>query len=189
MTSAEPCAGSCSCCTRGSGGSSCHRSWASAPGCRRPGRPRDWKEAGAWQQLHELLLAELVPLIALMGLPLVGFAAEPGVGVSSCLLLLCGFGFAYGLGLQRPFLDALPQDGQGQACGLLGSGNMTLQGVGLARAVPARWPQGSNRQRHRPQAARRRYCRLDSHPAPAHLPGPRPERLNRIRERHRTACA
>jgi len=50
--------------------------------------------------------------------------------VSSPLLLLCGFGFAYGLGLQRPFLDALPQDGQGQAFGLLGSGNMTLQGVG-----------------------------------------------------------
>ena len=74
----------------------------------------------------------VVPLIALMGLPLVGFAAEPGVGVSSCLLLLCGFGFAYGLGLQRPFLNALPQHGQGQAFGLLGSGNMTLQGVGPA---------------------------------------------------------
>ncbi|MFB7066302.1 S1 RNA-binding domain-containing protein [Streptomyces sp. NPDC056300] len=74
----------------------------------------------------------VVPLIALMGLPLVGFAAEPGVGVSSCLLLLCGFGFAYGLGLQRPFLDALPQDGQGHAFGLLGSGSMTLQGVGPA---------------------------------------------------------
>ncbi|MGW0957669.1 MFS transporter [Streptomyces gelaticus] len=74
----------------------------------------------------------VVPLIVLMGLPLVGFAAEPGVGVSSCLLLLCGFGFAYGLGLQRPFLDALPQDAQGQAFGLLGSGNMTLQGVGPA---------------------------------------------------------
>ncbi|WP_406117950.1 MFS transporter [Streptomyces sp. NBC_00989] len=72
----------------------------------------------------------VVPLIALAGLPLIGFAAEPGVGVSSCLLLLCGFGFAYGLGLQRPFLDALPHDGQGQAFGLLGSGSMTLQGVG-----------------------------------------------------------
>ncbi|NML52775.1 MFS transporter [Streptomyces sp. R302] len=74
----------------------------------------------------------VVPLTALMGLPLVGFAAEPGVGVSCCLLLLCGFGFAYGLGLQRPFLDALPHDGQGQAFGLLGSGGMTLQGVGPA---------------------------------------------------------
>ncbi|MER0240698.1 MFS transporter [Streptomyces sp. HSW2009] len=72
----------------------------------------------------------VAPLVALAGLPLFGFAAEPGVGVSSCLLLLSGLGFAYGLGLQRPFLDALPQDGQGQAFGLLGSGSMTLQGVG-----------------------------------------------------------
>ncbi|WP_103534470.1 MFS transporter [Streptomyces sp. SM11] len=72
----------------------------------------------------------VVPLVALAGLPLIGFAAEPGVGVSSCLLLLSGLGYAYGLGLQRPFLDALPQDGHGQAFGLLGSGSMTLQGVG-----------------------------------------------------------
>lgn len=74
----------------------------------------------------------VVPLAALMGLPLAGFAAEPGVAVSCALLLLTGSGFAYGLGLQRPFLDALPRDGQGQAFGLLGSGNMTLQGVGPA---------------------------------------------------------
>ncbi|MFH9236778.1 MFS transporter [Streptomyces anulatus] len=72
----------------------------------------------------------VVPLVTLAGLPLIGFAAEPGVGVSSCLLLLSGLGYAYGLGLQRPFLDALPQDGRGQAFGLLGSGSMTLQGVG-----------------------------------------------------------
>ncbi|MFJ3325135.1 MFS transporter [Streptomyces griseus] len=72
----------------------------------------------------------VVPLVALAGLPLLGFAAEPGVGVSACLLLLSGLGYAYGLGLQRPFLDALPEDGQGQAFGLIGSGSMTLQGVG-----------------------------------------------------------
>ncbi|MFI7366103.1 MFS transporter [Streptomyces sp. NPDC050149] len=72
----------------------------------------------------------VVPLVAMAGLPLIGFAAEPGVGVSSGLLLLSGLGYAYGLGLQRPFLNALPQDGQGQAFGLLGSGSMTLQGVG-----------------------------------------------------------
>ncbi|MEU4178132.1 MFS transporter [Streptomyces sp. NPDC026589] len=72
----------------------------------------------------------VAPLVALAGLPLIGFAAEPGVGASSGLLLLSGLGYAYGLGLQRPFLDALPQDGRGQAFGLLGSGSMTLQGVG-----------------------------------------------------------
>ncbi|WP_354598304.1 MFS transporter [Streptomyces sp. JL1001] len=48
----------------------------------------------------------VVPLVALAGLPLIGFAAEPGVGVTSCLLLISGLGYAYGLGLQRPFLDA-----------------------------------------------------------------------------------
>ncbi|MGW0984608.1 MFS transporter [Streptomyces xiamenensis] len=72
----------------------------------------------------------VVPLIALTGLPLVGFAAQPGVGVSSCLLLLSGLGYAYQLGLQRPFLNALPQDGRGQAFSLLGAGSITLQGVG-----------------------------------------------------------
>ncbi|MCE7081755.1 MFS transporter [Streptomyces sp. ST2-7A] len=72
----------------------------------------------------------VVPLIALTGLPLVGFAARPGVGVSSCLLLLSGLGYAYQLGLQRPFLNALPQDGRGQAFSLLGAGSITLQGVG-----------------------------------------------------------
>ncbi|MCX3289721.1 hypothetical protein OR263_23930 [Streptomyces sp. NEAU-H22] len=70
--------------------------------------------------------------MGLTGLPLVGFAAEPGVGVSSCLPLISGFGSAYGLGPQRPFLDAQPQDGQGHAFGLLGSGGMTLRGVGPA---------------------------------------------------------
>ncbi|WP_051944242.1 MFS transporter [Streptacidiphilus rugosus] len=74
----------------------------------------------------------VVPLVLLMGLPLLGFAAEPGRFVAGGLLLCTGFGFANGLGLQRAFLDALPERGQGQAFGLLGSGNMTLQGVGPA---------------------------------------------------------
>jgi predicted MFS family arabinose efflux permease len=72
----------------------------------------------------------VVPLIALMGLPLIGFAGNPGRPLSAALLLLAGCGFAYGLGLQREFLTALPEQGQGQAFGLLGSGNMTLQGLG-----------------------------------------------------------
>ncbi|MGW7260191.1 MFS transporter [Streptomyces sp. NPDC054834] len=72
----------------------------------------------------------VVPLIVLMGLPLVGFAGDPGRPLSVVLLLLAGCGFANGLGLQREFLAALPERGQGQAFGLLGSGNMTLQGLG-----------------------------------------------------------
>ncbi|WP_256177898.1 MFS transporter [Kitasatospora aureofaciens] len=72
----------------------------------------------------------VVPLIALMGAPLIGFATEPGRLLAAALLLCTGCGFAYGLGLQREFLAALPEHGQGQAFGLLGSGHMTLQGVG-----------------------------------------------------------
>ena len=74
----------------------------------------------------------VVPLVALLGLPLLGFAAAPGPWPAAALLLLTGAGFAYGLGLQRVFLDALPADGQGQAFGLVNSGNMTLQGLGPA---------------------------------------------------------
>ena len=72
----------------------------------------------------------VVPLIALMGLPLLAFADDPGRPLAAGLLLLAGCGFANGLGLQREFLAALPAQDQGQAFGLLGSGNMTLQGVG-----------------------------------------------------------
>ncbi|MBW8704036.1 hypothetical protein MBT84_31020 [Streptomyces sp. MBT84] len=72
----------------------------------------------------------VVPLIALMGLPLIGFAGNPGRPLSAGLLLLAGCGFANGLGLQREFLAALPEQSQGQAFGLLGSGYMTLQGLG-----------------------------------------------------------
>jgi predicted MFS family arabinose efflux permease len=72
----------------------------------------------------------VVPLIVLMGVPLLGFATEPGRGVAAILSLLTGSGFAFGLGLQRPLLAAVPATRQGQAFGLLGSGTMTLQGLG-----------------------------------------------------------
>jgi predicted MFS family arabinose efflux permease len=72
----------------------------------------------------------VVPLVALMGAPLLGFAVQPGCLAAAALLLLAGCGFANGLGLQREFLAALPARSQGQAFSLLGSGNMTLQGVG-----------------------------------------------------------
>lgn len=72
----------------------------------------------------------VVPLIVMMGVPLLAFVAEPGRVVAAVLLLLSGSGFAFGLGLQRPFLAAVPTTGQGQAFGLLGSGLMTLEGLG-----------------------------------------------------------
>ncbi|WP_242910327.1 MFS transporter [Actinomadura terrae] len=83
-----------------------------------------------------------VPLMALFGLPLLPLALPVPLPAAAALLLLCGCGFAYELGVQRPFVDALPADGRGQAFGLLSTGLMTLQGVGpvvlgaLAEVLP-----------------------------------------------------
>jgi transposase len=56
LTTGPCCRGSCSCCTPGSAGSTCRRSSASARAWR---RLRAWHQAGVWEKLHELLLAEL----------------------------------------------------------------------------------------------------------------------------------
>ena len=74
--------------------------------------------------------ALVVPLVAWMGLPLLGLAADPPAQVCALLLLASGTGFSYAIGLQRSFVDALPARNQGQAFGLLSSGMMTLQGIG-----------------------------------------------------------
>ncbi|MFD7502303.1 MFS transporter [Streptomyces sp. NPDC059850] len=71
----------------------------------------------------------VVALVAVLGLPLVGFVLDPPYAVCAVLLLISGTGFAYGLGLQRDFLDALPEESRGQAFGLLTSGLMSFQGV------------------------------------------------------------
>lgn len=74
--------------------------------------------------------ALVVPLAGWLGLPLLGLVADPSAPVCALLLLASSMGFSYAIGLQKPFLDALPSSNQGQAFGLLGSGLMTLQGIG-----------------------------------------------------------
>ncbi|MFD0690374.1 MFS transporter [Actinomadura fibrosa] len=83
-----------------------------------------------------------VPLMAVFGLPLVPFAAPLPAVCAAVLLLVCGCGFAYELGIQRPFVEALPEEGRGQAFALLSMGLMTSQGMGplvlggLAEVMP-----------------------------------------------------
>jgi predicted MFS family arabinose efflux permease len=72
----------------------------------------------------------VVPLIALLGLPLAVFLLDPPYAGCAAVLCASGTGFAYGLGLQRVFLDSLAEPVRGQGFGLLASGLMTLQGVG-----------------------------------------------------------
>ncbi|MEU8174695.1 MFS transporter [Microbispora hainanensis] len=73
-----------------------------------------------------------VPLALLLGAPLLGFAARPGVAGAAALAALAAAGLAYNLGLQRRFLDAVPEKVRGQAFGLQTSGLMTAQALGAA---------------------------------------------------------
>ncbi|GIH04681.1 MFS transporter [Rhizocola hellebori] len=72
----------------------------------------------------------VAPLIALLGIPLILLAVNPPPAVSVIALGFGGAGFSYLLGLQQAFLDAVPVPHRGQAFGLLGTGLMTLQGLG-----------------------------------------------------------
>ncbi|WP_405141045.1 MFS transporter [Sphaerisporangium sp. NBC_01403] len=80
------------------------------------------------------------PLMIALGVPLLVFALHPGVMASAVLAALSGACLAYNLGLQRPFLDAVPEEVRGQAFGLQNAGTMTSQalGAGLVGAL-AEW--------------------------------------------------
>ncbi|AVT36354.1 MFS transporter [Plantactinospora sp. BB1] len=83
----------------------------------------------------------LAPWLALLlGAPMLGFAAGPGLIAAVTLFGLATFGFAFQLGLARRFLAAVPEQRRGQAFGLLSTGLMTAQGLsaGLAGLL-AEW--------------------------------------------------
>jgi Major Facilitator Superfamily len=69
------------------------------------------------------------PLVAAMGLPLLAMPWRPPLPLAALALLACGAGFAYQLGLQRPFLDSLPERRRGQGFGLNATGAMGGQGL------------------------------------------------------------
>lgn len=70
-----------------------------------------------------------LPLALLTGLPLLGFLFTPPLGVALPLLVVSGVGAGYALGLQQPFLDAVPVARRGLAFGLRGTGLMGGQGL------------------------------------------------------------
>jgi MFS family permease len=71
-------------------------------------------------------------LAALLGVPLLFLVADPPVVLVLGLLVASGAGFAYQLGLQGRFLDAVPEPLRGQAFALLSTGLMSLQGLAPA---------------------------------------------------------
>jgi predicted MFS family arabinose efflux permease len=82
-----------------------------------------------------------LPLLLALGAPLLLMATTPPVAVAAVLLLLAGALLAYELGLQRRFLDAVPESSRGQAFGLLSTLLMFGQGLApvAAGAVAGVW--------------------------------------------------
>jgi hypothetical protein len=73
-----------------------------------------------------------VPLAAVSLLPMAAFGGHPPLPVAVALLLLTGLCAAYALGMDRWFVEEVPDDKRGQAMSLMGAGIMTLQGIGMA---------------------------------------------------------
>jgi hypothetical protein len=69
------------------------------------------------------------PLVVTMGAPLLALPFRPPLLLAAVALLTCGAGFAYQLGLQQAFLDALPESRRGQGFGLNSTGAMGGQGL------------------------------------------------------------
>ncbi|MFZ3568104.1 MFS transporter [Streptomyces sp. BH097] len=78
-----------------------------------------------------------LPLASATLLPLIGYALTPGLAWAVVILLLAGAGSAYTLGLDRWFVDAVPEELRGRAMALHSAGLMTIQGVGTALAGAA----------------------------------------------------
>ena len=74
----------------------------------------------------------VLPLAAVSLLPMVAFAMNPPLALGIGLMLLTGLCAAYTLGMDRWFVEAVPDRQRGQAMSLLGAGVMTLQGLGMA---------------------------------------------------------
>ncbi len=74
------------------------------------------------------------PLAVGIGVPMLAFWFRPPLPAAVAVLLVSGLGFAYQLGLQRAFLDSLPERLRGQAFGLYTTGAMGGQGLGPVAA-------------------------------------------------------
>lgn len=72
-----------------------------------------------------------LPLAAVSLLPLAAFAFHPPLPLAIVLLVLSGLCAAYALGMDRWFVEEVPEELRGSAMSLLGAGIMTLQGIGM----------------------------------------------------------
>jgi MFS family permease len=73
-----------------------------------------------------------LPLAAVSLLPMAVFVVHPPLPVAIALMLLTGLCAAYTLGMDKWFVEAVPEEVRGRAMSLLGAGIMTFQGLGMA---------------------------------------------------------
>jgi MFS family permease len=80
------------------------------------------------------------PLAAVSLLPMAVFGVRPPLAVAVVLMLLIGLCAAYTLGMDRWFVEEVPEQMRGRAMSLMGAGIMTLQGIGMtAGGAVAEW--------------------------------------------------
>jgi predicted MFS family arabinose efflux permease len=92
--------------------------------------------AGAWLGPSRRLRL-VVPLASWTFVPLLGFAARPGLIPAMALLALSGLGWAYSIGLDQRLLEATPEHLRGRTLSLATSGLMLANGLGFAAAGAA----------------------------------------------------
>ncbi|MEU6991989.1 MFS transporter [Streptomyces sp. NPDC046465] len=76
----------------------------------------------------------VLPLASLALVPLASYALTPGLVPALGALTLAGAASAYTLGLDRWFVDAVPEELRGRAMTVHTAGLMTIQGLGMALA-------------------------------------------------------
>jgi hypothetical protein len=74
----------------------------------------------------------VLPLAGCLLLPFLLFAWRPGLPLALAALLAAGTGFAYTLGLDRWFFDAVPEELRARAMTVMTAGLMSVQGMGMA---------------------------------------------------------
>ncbi|KIF07690.1 MFS transporter [Streptomyces sp. RSD-27] len=95
-------------------------------------------ELWAGSALTEPVRARITaPLAAVCLLPFLVYALRPGPAAVAAALVLAGLAHAHALGIDRMYVDTVPDELRGRAMTLLSTGVMTLQGVGMALAGAA----------------------------------------------------
>jgi predicted MFS family arabinose efflux permease len=92
--------------------------------------------AGAWLSSSRRQRL-MVPLAGWTFVPLLCFAARPGLIPAMALLVLSGLGWAYSIGLDQRLLEATPEHLRGRSLTLATSGLMLANGLGFAAAGAA----------------------------------------------------